>query len=98
MVAPTERRARSAMRSLQGKPISRCCAALSVPSATAVIQPASCARASSPSLAGGASAPQLRAAASTARAAAGTCPSGSGGPAAAAAQKASAWKAIPAGF
>jgi hypothetical protein len=28
MVAPTERRARSTMRSLQGKPISRCCAPL----------------------------------------------------------------------
>jgi hypothetical protein len=53
MVAPTERRARSTMRSLHGKPISRCCAALVVPSATASIHAGSCASASSPSLAGG---------------------------------------------
>ena len=36
MVAPTERRARSAMRGDQGKPISRCCAGDSSPSATAL--------------------------------------------------------------
>ena len=43
------------MRSLQGKPISRCCAGVVVPLNTALIHAGSCARASSPSLAGGAS-------------------------------------------
>ncbi len=52
MVAPTERRARSTMRSDHGKPISRCCAADVVPSMTAAIHAGSCANASSPSLAG----------------------------------------------
>ena len=55
MVAPTERRARSAMRSDHGKPISRCCAVDSSPSATALTYSGACTSASSPSLAGSAS-------------------------------------------
>ncbi len=55
MVAPTERRDRSTMRSDHGNPISRCAAADKLPSVTAPIQAGSCASASSPSLAGCAS-------------------------------------------
>ena len=55
MLAPTERLERSTIWGDHGKPISRCCAGVVLPSTTAVIHAGSWASASSPSLAGGAS-------------------------------------------
>ena len=54
MVAPAERRERSTIASLQGKPISRIACGLTLPSLTAEIHSAVCASASSSSPARGA--------------------------------------------
>jgi hypothetical protein len=94
MLAPTERRARSTMRSLHGNPISRCCCALVVPHATASIHAGTCASASSPSLAGGASVTWMAGiAASTDSRSSRYFDIGNGCPAGSGSTKVSEWKA-----
>jgi len=85
MVAPTERRARSAIASLQGKPISRIACGLIEPSLMALMYAGLWASASSPSLAASAcrSRISVRSAASRSRsswyfAIGNRCPGGSG--------------------